>query len=73
MQNNLFRCPNCKKEISQDDIQMEYHKHGRKGDCPLCKKGILFTRQAKGFVSGQHGNLERRFKNAKRRTATNGK
>jgi hypothetical protein len=37
-------CPVCRKDIDMNAISLDYVKLGRVGNCPHCKRKIIFTR-----------------------------
>ena len=41
---NMQKCPNCKKEIDLNSLEISFHKLGRRAKCCLCGKRIVFSR-----------------------------
>lgn len=55
-----MKCPVCRKEAPVGDYQFEYDKrYGRLGRCPNCHEKITQTKQAKGLVRTESGQLIR--------------
>ena len=48
-------CPHCKKKHITEEYKLEWHKLGRQGKCPKCKKKVFVTAAARGIIKDENG------------------